>query len=142
MSVLYGSQNNLDWRKWVIPLIVIASLGVAYLVYTILVQKHIHTDMVGKTRTQEACLATERNMTVYFAHELRNPLGAIDSALLALPDEQPEANVELLKGMKLCTGFMSSIMNNLLDVRQMEEVAIRLDHVSDLIGVQPGVRHR
>ena len=31
--------------------------------------------------SQEAKLQTERNMTAYFAHELRNPLHAIDSAL-------------------------------------------------------------
>jgi signal transduction histidine kinase len=30
-------------------------------------------------------------MTAYFAHELRNPLGAIDSALNAMPDELPES---------------------------------------------------
>jgi len=29
--------------------------------------------------TQEAKVETERNMTAYFAHELRNPLNAIDN---------------------------------------------------------------
>lgn len=71
--------------------------------------------------SQEAKVETERNMTAYFAHELRNPLGAIDSALSAMPDELPESAKTLVKGMQLCTGFMSSIMNNLLDVRKMEE---------------------
>jgi CheY-like chemotaxis protein/two-component sensor histidine kinase len=71
--------------------------------------------------TQEAKVETERNMTAYFAHELRNPLGAIDSALNAMPDNLPEAAKSLVSGMQLCSGFMSSIMNNLLDVRKMEE---------------------
>jgi CheY-like chemotaxis protein/two-component sensor histidine kinase len=76
--------------------------------------------------SQEAKVETERNMTAYFAHELRNPLGAIDSALNAMPDELPEAARSLISGMQLCTGFMSSIMNNLLDVRKMEEGKMKL----------------
>ena len=71
--------------------------------------------------SQEAKVETERNMTAYFAHELRNPLGAIDSALNAMPDDLPESAKSLVSAMQLCTGFMSSIMNNLLDVRKMEE---------------------
>eukprot|EP00339_Tiarina_fusa_P000456 CAMPEP_0116998306 /NCGR_PEP_ID=MMETSP0472-20121206/1425_1 /TAXON_ID=693140 ORGANISM="Tiarina fusus, Strain LIS" /NCGR_SAMPLE_ID=MMETSP0472 /ASSEMBLY_ACC=CAM_ASM_000603 /LENGTH=1067 /DNA_ID=CAMNT_0004697421 /DNA_START=41 /DNA_END=3244 /DNA_ORIENTATION=- len=71
--------------------------------------------------SQEAKVETERNMTAYFAHELRNPLGAIDSALNAMPDDLPDSARSLIAGMQLCTGFMSSIMNNLLDVRKMEE---------------------
>lgn len=71
--------------------------------------------------SQEASVETERNMTAYFAHELRNPLHAIDSALISMPEELPEDAQSLVNAMKLCTGFMSSIMNNLLDVRKMEE---------------------
>ena len=71
--------------------------------------------------TQEAKVETERNMTAYFAHELRNPLSAIDSALCAMPDDLPDTATTLISGMKLCCSFMSSIMNNLLDVRKMEE---------------------
>ena len=79
--------------------------------------------------SQEAKVETERNMTAYFAHELRNPLGAIDSALNAMPDDLPESARSLVKGMQLCTGFMSSIMNNLLDVRKMEEGKMTLNSV-------------
>jgi PAS domain S-box-containing protein len=76
--------------------------------------------------SQEAKVETERNMTAYFAHELRNPLGAIDSALAAMPDKLPDNALSLVNGMQLCTKFMSSIMNNLLDVRKMEEGKMRL----------------
>lgn len=70
---------------------------------------------------QDAKVETERNMTAYFAHELRNPLGAIDSALRAMPDNLPPEAMDLVWGMQSCSSFMSSIMNNLLDVRKMEE---------------------
>lgn len=66
-------------------------------------------------------METERNMTAYFAHELRNPLSAIDSALSSMPDDLPESAQSLITGMQLCSRFMSAIMNNLLDVRKMEE---------------------
>ena len=79
--------------------------------------------------SQEAKVETERNMTAYFAHELRNPLGAIDSALTAMPDELPPSAKSLVTAMQLCTGFMSSIMNNLLDVRKMEEGKMTLNSV-------------
>lgn len=78
-------------------------------------------EMQSLRASQEARVETERNMTAYFAHELRNPLGAIDSALNAMPDNLPDAVSQLISGMQLCTGFMATIMNNLLDVRKMEE---------------------
>jgi PAS domain S-box-containing protein len=72
--------------------------------------------------SQEAKLETERNMTAYFAHELRNPLHAIDSALQLMGQSLSAAqSTELVNSMSLCASFMSSIMNNLLDVRKMEE---------------------
>ena len=77
--------------------------------------------------SQEAKVETERNMTAYFAHELRNPLHAVDSALNSMPDGLPEVAQSLVDAMQLCTGFMSSIMNNLLDVRKMEEGKMTLN---------------
>ena len=76
--------------------------------------------------SQEAKVETERNMTAYFAHELRNPLGAIDSALNSMPDDLPQMAQSLISGMQLCSTFMSKIMNNLLDVRKMEEGKMQL----------------
>jgi signal transduction histidine kinase len=38
-----------------------------------------------------------------------------------MPEELSEGARYLVNAMKLCTGFMASIMNNLLDVRKMEE---------------------
>jgi len=65
-------------------------------------------------------------MTAYFAHELRNPLHAIDIALSVMPPILDPAVRELVDSMTMCTNFMSSIMNNLLDVRKMEEGKMEL----------------
>ena len=65
-------------------------------------------------------------MTAYFAHELRNPLHAIDIALSVMPPILDPAVRELVDSMTMCTTFMSSIMNNLLDVRKMEEGKMEL----------------
>ena len=75
---------------------------------------------------QEAKVETERNMTAYFAHELRNPLGAIDNALDSMPENLPVTANSLVEGMKLCCNFMASIMGNLLDVRKMDEGKMKL----------------
>merc|ERR1712238_180480 len=77
--------------------------------------------------SQEAKVETERNMTAYFAHELRNPLHAIDSALQLMPNTLSAEAQQLIESMFECTSFMSSIMNNLLDVRKMEEGKMRLN---------------
>lgn len=79
--------------------------------------------------SQEAKLEVERNMTAYFAHELRNPLHAIDSALGLMPSSLSEDSKLLVDGMAECTAFMSSIMNNLLDVRKMEEGKMELNKI-------------
>lgn len=106
--------------------------------------------------SQEAKVDTERNMTAYFAHELRNPLHAIDSALISMPETgMPLEAQQLVDAMKLCTGFMSSIMNNLLDVRKMEEGKMTLSlapiYLEDILtgvykmllpSVRPGVSFR
>ena len=105
--------------------------------------------------SQQAKVETERHMTAYFAHELRNPLGAIDSALAAMPDKLPDNAQSLVSGMQLCTKFMASIMNNLMDARKIEEgnmqlgvapVSIRkiLHNVHKMLtpSVRPGVEFR
>ena len=86
-------------------------------------------DMQYIRAAQESRVETERNMTAYFAHELRNPLHAIDSALKLMPDELSLYAKNLVNAMNECTTFMSSIMNNLLDVRKMEEGKMVLKRV-------------
>jgi signal transduction histidine kinase len=69
-----------------------------------------------------------------------------------MPDNLPEEAVELIKGMQLCSSFMATIMNNLLDVRKIEEgkmllkgnplsISTLLQNVSKMLlpVVRPGV---
>ena len=76
------------------------SLALSALTYLVLLHKHDNTEMNAK-------IETERNMTAYFAHELRNPLGAIDSAIRSFPEEDlTEESKSLLEGMQLGCQFM------------------------------------
>jgi len=51
----------------------------------------------------------------------------MDSALSSINvNEMPEETRDLLDSMQLCSSFMSSIMNNLLDVRKIEEGKMRI----------------
>lgn len=111
----------------VIGSVALVALLISILIYTILNQKHEQEDLLEEGYDQETRLATERNMTAYFAHELRNPLSAMDSALNSITmHDLPEETRELLDSMQLCSSFMSSIMNNLLDVRKIEEGKMRI----------------
>ena len=121
ITVCYGFVEISPWKSWVITAVVVISFALAALIYLVMIHKHDHTEMNAKVET-------ERNMTAYFAHELRNPLGAIDCAIRSFPEEnQTEESRALLQGMQLSCQFMSSIMNNLLDVRKMEEGKMLLD---------------
>lgn len=131
LTVQYDDSQR--WAGLVTALSLVIAFCIAFLVYVVLVQKQLHAAMLGTTMAQEAKVEIERKMTAYFAHELRNPLSAIDSALEAMPkDGIPEEARELIASMQLCSTFMSSIMNNLLDVRKIEEgkLVLRSDPLS------------
>jgi signal transduction histidine kinase len=132
--------DDINRRTYVVlSVCIVLSFFISWLVYTVLFQKQEHVDMEAATWAQEARVETERNITAYFAHELRNPLSAIDSALQSINEDAiSPGSGELIEGMKLCTSFMSSIMNNLLDARKLQEgmMEIRSDPISlnELVG--------
>merc|ERR1712060_792639 len=76
---------------------------------------------------QEAKVETERNITAYFAHEVRNPLHSVDCALSSMPTDVPEETKKHIDAMRQCISFMSTVMNNLLDIRKMEEGMMKLN---------------
>ena len=120
ITVIYDSSSDAIEAGVIVAVILIA-FCISALTYKVLVQNQIHSDMMGKALASNAKVETERHLTAYFAHELRNPLSAIDCALNGMPDDLPETAKDLVSNMKLCTAFMSSIMNNLLDIQKIEE---------------------
>jgi signal transduction histidine kinase/CheY-like chemotaxis protein len=139
MHVRYPTDDINRRTYIVVSVCIVLSFFISWLVYTVLFQKQEHANMEAVTWAQEAKVETERNITAYFAHELRNPLSAMDSALQTInEDEIPQSSRELIQGMKLCDSLMSSIMNNLLDARKLQEgmMEIRSDPMSlnELVG--------
>ena len=132
MTVEYPLTN-----AWANVAAIAVSVGVAFFIatlsFTVLMQRQAHAVMQGTAMAQHAKVEIERHMTAYFAHELRNPLSAIDCALTVLQSKRktdclnPNCNeddsemTDIVAGMKLCSSFMSSVMNNLLDSRKLEE---------------------
>jgi signal transduction histidine kinase len=122
ISVLYSVADVVMWNVTMVGIGGFVSLCMAFLIYMILRQRHIHVDMLSASREKEAKIDTERNITAYFAHELRNPLSAMDNAMAILLDNSlPPGTQETVDAMQRCSDFMSGIMNNLLDVRKLEE---------------------
>ena len=76
----------------------------------------IYSDVREKTKVE-----TEQKLAAYFAHELRNPLSALDSALNAILHAKYDEMISIIPEMQACITVMSSIMNNLIDVRKFEE---------------------
>jgi len=126
MTVQYDVRAETGYIVVVIASVVV-SFFISYLVCIVLVQKQTHSAIQG---AEKAKVELERHLTASLAHELRNPLGAIDSALACMPsdDSLPSDAKDLIKSMQLCTVFMSSIMNNLLDSRKLEEGKLTLLH--------------
>lgn len=114
LTVVY--HHGQGWEVIVAALSsIFVAFFLAFLIYTVLAQKHINTAI-------QARIEIERHMTAYFSHELRNPLSAIDCALASMPlEEMPRDAHDLVEGMQLCSSFMSGVMNNLLDSRKIEE---------------------
>jgi signal transduction histidine kinase len=96
------------------------------------------TQMQGALLAQQAKVETEREMTEYFSHALRNPLAVIDSALSTMPTldhgrtQVQDEIQELHQSIQQCTTFMTQVMNNVLDIRQLEEQGQLKLHVTTL----------
>ena len=120
ISVQYEATKEVQYIVVVLSTLFVA-IFIAALVYTVLLQKQSHMAMVGNASAEKSKADLERHLTAALAHELRNPLGAIDCALAIMPSDIPAEAKELVASMQLCTGFMQAIMTNLLDSRKLEE---------------------
>ena len=103
------------------PITYAISIGVGFLVLSLTI-----VYMFSRALAQHSNAKTEKDLTAYVAHELRNPLGAMDSALYSMPDDSPPGVLELVSSMRVCSAFMIRLMNNLLDARQLEEGKMEL----------------
>lgn len=118
--IQYDPSNGYMYVVVFIVVLVVAFF-ISALVYTVLIQKQTQTAMAGIALAEKGKVELERHLTAALAHELRNPLGAIDSALATMPDSIPTEAKELVSSMSLCSNFMQNILNNLLDSRKLEE---------------------
>lgn len=120
ITIQYERENETEYILVILSTLLVAFF-IAALVYTVLLQKQSHMAVVGNAASEKEKAELEQHLTAALAHELRNPLSAIDSALQIMPSNIPEEAKELVVSMQLCTVFMQSIMTNLLDSRKLEE---------------------
>lgn len=72
MTISYNPMPMVTTVGLIVASWTLVAFLISILVYTILSQKHEQEDMLVEAYAQDARVATERNMTAYFAHELRN----------------------------------------------------------------------
>lgn len=72
MTVAYDPSSFQMTLGLIVGSCVLVAFFISILIYTVLTQKHIHSGMLAESSAQEAKVNTERDMTAYFAHELRN----------------------------------------------------------------------
>ena len=141
---IYPSSEMEDTYLTDQPITYALLVGVCFLVLSLTI-----VYMFSRALAQHSNARTEKDLTAYVAHELRNPLGAMDSALYSMPDDSPADVLELVSSMRVCSAFMIRLMNNLLDARQLEEGKMELhphptslsevmDHVCQMM--RPSVR--
>lgn len=127
MTVLYGSSVKDDWHAVVMVAAFVVASMLGVLVYLMLVHRNSKAIVIREVASKQAKLDAEKRITAYFAHELRNPLGAIICALESVPDDISPALKELFDCMKLGSRFMTYIMDNLIEGRKIEEGKMQLE---------------
>ena len=99
ITVTYCLDGCNTWFPYVIATIVVLSLCISILVYTIFTQKQFHNDALAEKQAQMVSNArkaarNERELNDFIAHEVRNPLAA---ALYEKREETIFSSINLTK---------------------------------------------
>jgi len=127
----------------VIAACVLISFGISILVYTILIQKQIHSDTLAATSAKlieqaRTAARTERELNDYIAHEVRNPLSAAISACTfvsstvneaePLLDEESRIAVREDVGIiEISLQFVNDLLRSMLDLSRAASNQLTLD---------------
>lgn len=103
----------------ILLIVIVGAIMIVTLVLVVLGQRQRQMEYQALAATRQ--VEIEQRMTAYIAHELRNPLSSVISALSLFPTNLGKEVGALHDGMKLCCSFMQTILNNLLDSRQLAE---------------------
>ena len=163
MTVGYNNPSDLP-HVFAASLAVIVSAFLSSLIFTILAQKQINSDLRAEEaalllENAEAAANTERNLNEYISHEIRNPLSVAITAssfiTTAIKDHSPgDTNLEVsatVEDMELLNHsllFIDELLRTMLDVHRVSSQQFELNMKilsveSDiLIPVAKLVRHR
>jgi signal transduction histidine kinase/CheY-like chemotaxis protein len=143
--VIYCTDGCITWFPWVVAAIVVSSLLVACLAYTIFSQKQQHGDALAEKQAQMISNATEaankeREFNDYIAHEVRNPLAAALSASsfvsALVNEEEPLVNQEsrsVVRGdvriIESSLHFINDLLRSMLDLHRAQSNQLILELV-------------
>lgn len=143
ITVTYCLDGCNTWFPYVIATIVVLSLCISILVYTIFTQKQFHNDALAEKQAQMVSNArkaarNERELNDFIAHEVRNPLAAALSACSfvsttvnekkPLQDEESKKSVrEDVHIMESSLQFINDLLRSMLDLHRARSAQLMLE---------------
>lgn len=145
MTVKYCVSGCNNWYVPVVASIVVLSLCIAGLVYTIFSQNQLHNNALAEKQAQLVASArkaarNERELNDFIAHEVRNPLAAALSACSfvsttvnekqPLKDEESKISVrEDVHIMESSLQFINDLLRSMLDLHRARSAQLSLEFV-------------
>lgn len=142
ITVVYCIDGCITWFPWVMTVIILSSLLVAALAYTVFSQKQKHSDALAEKQAQIISHATgaaqkEREFNDFIAHEVRNPLSAALSACSfvssSVNEKEPLVNQESrdfvrddVRIIESSLHFINDLLRSMLDLHRAKSNQLTL----------------
>jgi signal transduction histidine kinase len=134
MTVGYNFESLPTWKVAAATATVLVSLCITVLVYTILMQKQIHSELIAEksallVESARKAASDERELNDFIAHEVRNPLSAAMSACAfvssAVNETQPLIDIESQNSVRedvriieASLHFINELLRSMLDIHR------------------------
>jgi signal transduction histidine kinase/CheY-like chemotaxis protein len=146
ITVAYRVDDTEQWKVGAIFATITVSFCISILVYVVLLQKQIHTDLVAEqsallVEASRIAAVAERELNDFIAHEVRNPLAAAMSACTfvssAVQEAEPladEASRQSVRGdigiIDVSLRFINELLRSMLDIHRAVNKQMTLDNTA------------
>ena len=145
ITVTYCTEGCNKWFPYVIAIIVVVSVCLSFMVYTIFSQKQLHSDALAEKQAQlvhnsRKAAESERELNDFIAHEVRNPLAAALSATsfvsTSVNEAEPlvteESRISVREDVRIVESslqFINDLLRSMLDLHRARSNQLILEMV-------------